>query len=98
MSSLSDAEDDHGPDDAVREKVAGEAPENDNPAARGIDALHGSASHILRQISELADETEISFGANGRETILASCALAVPTTKNTASPPSNPNRLIVLFA
>ena len=38
-------------------------PELDNPAARGIDALHGSASDILRQISDLADETEISFGA-----------------------------------
>ena len=63
MSSLSDAEDDHDPGDAVMEKAAGRAPENDNPAARGIDALHGSASDILRQISELADETEISFGA-----------------------------------
>jgi hypothetical protein len=63
MSSLSDAEDKGGPEEVVIDKVANVAPENDNPAARGIDALHGSASGILRQISELADETEISFGA-----------------------------------
>lgn len=37
--------------------------EQDNAAARGIDALHGSASHVLKQIADLADETEISIGA-----------------------------------
>ncbi len=37
--------------------------EQDNPASRGIDALHGSASHVLKQIADLADETEISIGA-----------------------------------
>jgi hypothetical protein len=39
------------------------AGEKDNAAARSIDALHGSASHVLKQIAELADETEISIGA-----------------------------------
>jgi len=63
MSSLSDAEDDNDPDEVARIKTGATPPENDNPAARGIDALHGSASDILRQISELAEETEISFGA-----------------------------------
>ncbi len=37
--------------------------ERDNTAARSIDALHGSASHVLKQIADLADETEISIGA-----------------------------------
>lgn len=63
MSSLSDAEDDNDPGEVARGKAGAKLPENDNPAARGIDALHGSASDILRQISELADETDISFGA-----------------------------------
>jgi hypothetical protein len=35
----------------------------DNQAAREIDALHGSASHVLKQIAELADESKISIGA-----------------------------------
>lgn len=63
MSSLSDEDSDAGranpPPGAEPHAVDG----LDNPAARGIDALHGSASSILKQISELADETEISFGA-----------------------------------
>jgi len=51
---------------ALPEPVSGDDTfrlEQDNPAARGIDALHGSASHILYQIGDLADETEISVGA-----------------------------------
>ncbi len=63
MSSLSDAESEPGPDAERLEPVSRALPEYDNPAAREVDALHGSASDILRQISELANETEISFGA-----------------------------------
>lgn len=63
MSSLNNEDTPPGGDSDPLEVSPQPVPELDNPAARGIDALHGSASHILRQISELADETEISFGA-----------------------------------
>jgi len=63
MSSLSDAESEPGPEGEPLEALPRPFPEYDNPAAREVDALHGSASDILRQISELADETQISIGA-----------------------------------
>ncbi len=63
MSSLNNEDSPPGGDADPLEVSPQPVPELDNPAARGIDALHGSASGILRQISELADETEISFGA-----------------------------------
>ena len=63
MSSLNTEDIPPGGDLDPLEVSAQPLPGLDNPAARGIDALHGSASEILRQISELADETEISFGA-----------------------------------
>lgn len=63
MSSLSDAESEPGPEGEPLEASAKSMLEYDNPAAREVDALHGSASDILRQISDLADEADISFGA-----------------------------------
>jgi hypothetical protein len=63
MSSLSDEDRDAGEASQSPEPASVRLGETDNPAARSIDALHGSASSILLQIAELADETEISFGA-----------------------------------
>ena len=63
MSSLSDAESERAPEPESLEASPQLLPEYDNPAAREVDALHGSASDILTQISELANETEISIGA-----------------------------------
>jgi hypothetical protein len=59
----------HSPDEdfpsgtETGEAGAGAGERLDNPAARSIDALHGSASMVLQRIADLADETEISFGA-----------------------------------